>query len=167
VSENKLISEFTIDDLSNDGMRALYQYWLDKNTDDSMPARSDINPSDIKKLLPCIGLVDVEREPSRYRIRLVGSDTVAAMGHDFTGKYLDEMPVMERFVKARYEWVVENKQPYIYFDKLAWSDKSYLTYSTIALPLSGNGIDVDIIMYGMFYEFPNDRKTKPFPISAG
>ncbi len=115
-------------------------------------------------ILPHVSLVDVEYAPGRYKFRLVGTESVKAMGHDVTGKYLDELPMLDRYLKDRYDWMVENKRPYIYSDKLKWSEKSFLNYSTISMPLSRNERDVDIILFGMFYHFPKDKQTEPYPV---
>jgi hypothetical protein len=164
MADNKFNSDFIIDDVKNSKMRFLYQYWLDIRGARTMPSRADLNPADIVDILPHVSLVDVEYTPCRYKFRLVGTESVKAMGHDVTGKYLDELPLLDRYMKGRYDWLVENKRPYIYSDKLKWSEKSFLDYSTISMPLSRNERDVDIILFGMFYHFPKDKQTEPYPV---
>ncbi len=68
----------------------LHRYWNSKRGARPMPARGDIDPSEIKHLLPNILIVDLEGEPLRVRFRLLGTKVVAASGRDFTGGYLDE-----------------------------------------------------------------------------
>ncbi len=69
----------------------LYEYWLSRRGGRAMPRRADIDPADIRHLLPAIALVDIEPQPFRVRYRLVGTRLVQDMGHDFTGFYLDEL----------------------------------------------------------------------------
>ena len=149
-----------MDDLPNDILRGVYQYWLDMKGGCRMPSRADLNPADIVHLLPYISLVNVEPETKRYKIRLVGTETVRAMGVDITGKYLDEIPQVEIHLKTRYDWMVREKRPYIFSDKLRWSEKSFLNFFSIGLPLSENGHDVNILMYGSYYQFPDEARTK-------
>ena len=40
-------------------LRALYEYWMEKRGDRAMPARADIDPTEIPDLLPIVGLADV------------------------------------------------------------------------------------------------------------
>lgn len=69
----------------------LHEYWLSRRGGRAMPRRADIDPADIRHLLPAIALVDIEPQPFRVRYRLVGTRLVQDMGHDFTGFYLDEL----------------------------------------------------------------------------
>lgn len=80
-----------IDRCNGDMVRELYQYWDSKRGDRTMPARRDIDPAELKHLLPYLLIVDLEAEPFRVRYRLLGTKVVAESGNDFTGRYLDEM----------------------------------------------------------------------------
>lgn len=151
---------FSIDTLPNNVLRDVYSYWLSMKGERSMPSRDDLNPTDIVPLLPHISLIDVEKESGRYKMRLIGTETVKAMGIDITGKYLDELPHIEGILKENYDWLVAEKRPYLNFDKLKWSNKSYLEYYALGLPLSANNTDVNILMFGMFYQFPSEPRTE-------
>lgn len=156
MSKNKFIDHFEVDDISNDKMRCIYEYWLKIKGENKMPSRGDINPADITSVLPHITLVRVE-ENGRYKLTLVGSENVKVADGDVTGKYLDEIPQLHKYAKERYDWVVKNKRPYIYQGKLQWSEKEFLDYSIIGLPLSNNNDKVDGIMFAGFYYFPDDK----------
>ena len=64
-------------------------YWRAKARDRRLPARSDIDPAEIKQLLPDIVLLDVEWEPFRCRVRLRGTRAEQFRPKGAT-KYLDE-----------------------------------------------------------------------------
>jgi len=161
-----LKENFTLNDLPNDTLRSIYRYWLDIKGDRLMPSRADLNPADIVELLPCLCLLDVENGGNRYRMRLIGSDTVKAMNIDATGKYLDEFPFVEQILKSKYDWLVEKRRPYFHFDKLRWSSKSYMDYYAVGLPLSSNGTDVDILMFGTYYLFPEETRARFHKLGA-
>jgi len=150
----KLIDNFTVDDIPHDVLKDIFHYWQVVKDERAMPSRADLNPADIASLLRYLSLVDVDRKEKRYRMRLVGTETVRALGADITGKYLDELPRIERHLKARYDWIVKEKRPYMIIGKLQWSQKSFLDFCSIGLPLSNNGHDVDIIMYGSCFHLP-------------
>lgn len=80
-----------IDRCSGTLIHDLHRYWSGKRGDRAMPARADIEPGEIKHLLPNLLVVDLEAEPFRVRYRLLGTKVVAESGIDFTGRYLDEM----------------------------------------------------------------------------
>lgn len=152
--------DFSINDLPNDILRKIYQYWLDMKGARSMPARADLNPADIVSLLPYISLIDVEEPPRRYKFRLVGTETVKAMGLDVTGKYLDQLPRVEQYLKDRYDNLVETKTPYWHSGKLVWSKKSFIDYSVVGMPLSSDGLIIDKLLFGLYYQFPIEKRTE-------
>lgn len=69
---------------------ALYRYWLSRRGD-ALPTRADIDPAEIKPLLPYVMIVDIHRDPFRVYYRLVGTAVAHAAGMDFTGTYLDQL----------------------------------------------------------------------------
>ncbi|NOZ42767.1 MAG: PAS domain-containing protein [Alphaproteobacteria bacterium] len=153
-NDGVLIDDFTIDDIPYNMLKDIFNYWLAIKGGRAMPSRRDLNPADIVTMLPHICLVDVDDRAKRYRIRLVGTETVKALGADITGKYLDQYPGIENHLKVRYDWLVQNKRPYLVSDKLKWSQKSFLNFCSIGLPLSANGRDVNIIMFGSCFHNP-------------
>ena len=146
------------DDIQPVELKELLLLWQTIKGDKVMPNRKDFNPAGAPRLLPHISLVDVENDPRRYRFRLVGTATVKAMGRDVTGKYMDEIPGM-LVMKERYDWLLEHKIPYLYKGQLVWSEKNFLDYFALGLPFSDDGHTVNLIMYGMYYIFPDDERT--------
>ena len=161
-----LSENFNIDDMPNGVIRDIYQYWLNMKGERPMPSRADLDPADIAKLLQHINLIDVEPETGRYRMRLIGSETVKAMGLDVTGEYLDDFPLIEGLLKERYDWVVKNRRPYFNFGKLKWSKKSYLEYYSLGLPLSHDGENVNMLMIAIYYQFPKEQRTEIYGLKA-
>lgn len=72
-------------------VRALHEYWNVKCGQRRMPDRNDIDPADIKALLPHVMIADLVGDRPRVRYRLVGTRVAAASGFDFTGRHLDEI----------------------------------------------------------------------------
>ncbi len=77
-------------------VRELHDYWNAKRDGRAMPRRSDIDPSEIKRLLPYLLLGEFAGEPVRLRYRLVGTEVVTVYGADFTGRWLDEIDFGEQ-----------------------------------------------------------------------
>jgi len=85
-------------------LSAVFDYWEGKRAARGIVSRSDLDPIDIPRLLPHIGLIDVlGREHFRYR--LIGSYMNDMFGQDFTGSELDRAkygPYME-FLRGLYD----------------------------------------------------------------
>jgi hypothetical protein len=121
-------------------IKQLHDYWTLCRGNRVMPRRADIDPADIRHLLPNIYLVDIEPAPFRVRYRVVGTNAVEWQGHDFTGYYLDEL----RFEKpdeilALYRRAAEEKVPT--FRATTWLRPNGITRAveTGIFPLSEDG----------------------------
>lgn len=140
----------------HDSIREVYDYWNAKRGDRIMPARSDIDPLELRAYLPALMIVDVVPDPRRYVYRLVGTKEVEARGEDPTGH-----TVGNRFfgrtkekVLFNYDFVVRNQAP-------RFDDSDFLTAGgrvsnseELFLPLSNGGSDVtQILVYTHFRNF--------------
>jgi len=77
-----------IGEVAEPPLRELYLYWDGKRGGRPYPARGDVDPAEIKKLLPFVMLVDVLAEGRHFRFRLIGTDV--ALGVNPTGKLQHE-----------------------------------------------------------------------------
>ena len=135
-------------------IQRLYSYWQ-QSRGGKLPRRSDIAPDQIRDLLPNIMIVDVERDPLRFRYRLVGTRVVEYNGFEFTGRYLGEIGwPEERELFDGYTHVVETRRPF--FGSLEWG----LTTGGVGrcefarLPLSEDGQLISQILAMEDYDFP-------------
>lgn len=67
-------------------------YWSRIRAGREMPARADLNPADIPKLLPCIILMDVLHDPLDFRYRLIGTEIDRICSRNYKGTKLSELP---------------------------------------------------------------------------
>ncbi len=72
-------------------LERLLSYWDQKRAGRRVPARSDIDPIDLKYLLPHLMIVDLTDGPFRVRYRLVGTEIARVAHFDFTGHFLDQL----------------------------------------------------------------------------
>src|ERR1700679_66562 len=69
----------------------LLKLWRDKAGSRPMPRRSEMSARDLKDVLRHLLVLErVELEPSRYRVRLVGTSLTGLAG-DRTGKFVEEI----------------------------------------------------------------------------
>jgi len=131
-------------------LASLLAYWQQRRGSRTMPARADIEPADLKTLLPNIFMVDVEYAPFRLRYRLIGSALVDVLGHDIKGKYLDEMPLLFRtFAAGAYEEVLKVQGP-CYKEVKGIAAYFRVAYKRLLLPLSTDGQTINIILGAIY-----------------
>lgn len=135
-----------LEDLPTENLRWMLSFWNNLRGHRDMPARSDFSPEQMVPMLPYVSLIDVERDPQRFRIRLVGTGIVAESGVDLTGKYYDELQNPENLLE-RSAWVAENRQSYYAHGlPLDWASQDFNSYAVLVMPLSGDGEHVDMFL---------------------
>jgi len=85
---------FTLLDLAqvqSSRIRAFDAFWRGKITHDAIPKRRDIDPLELKALLPWLMVVEIEAEPFRVLYRLAGTKVVEMNRIELTGRYLDTL----------------------------------------------------------------------------
>ena len=91
----------------------LYSYWLSKRSGRLMPARKDMDPVELGKLLPFLCIV--EKPADKVQFRLMGSAMARDLGCDLTGKalyvYAGNPPETIAAAQALGERVFANAQP--------------------------------------------------------
>lgn len=134
--------------LRADALKVLYTYWQSLRRDRRAPSRADIDPSEIAGILSHIGLVDVEREPSRYRIRLLGARIVDWYGCDVTGRYLDEIDfgVAGGSTFKILDQAVDRAVPAHMSGAYTKQDGRAIRYERLYLPLSNDARRVDMLI---------------------
>jgi hypothetical protein len=134
-------------DLDDDRLRRLFAYWLEKRGERLFPAKAEIDPVEFPYILGYVTLVDVEREPRRYRFRLDGSILVSLSGTDYTGRYLDELPGPEyvAFILETYDRVIDSGEPFRYL-KNELLDQQLFSEETLILPLGDTPPKVDMLV---------------------
>jgi hypothetical protein len=136
--------------VSHPRLQELLDYWQDKRGDRAMPRRLDIDPIDLRQMLPNIFLVDVEGGGQRFRYRLVGTELTAIMGRELKGAYIDEMPFLFRkFALPAYAEVISRRAP-CYKEINAIEAFFTIRYKRLMLPLSENGTDISMILGGIY-----------------
>lgn len=137
--------------LKYDGLADLLRYWQLVGQG-GVPSRADIEPADIPRLLSNVFLIDVQRAPIRFRVRLCGTAVDRLLGRNFTGCYLDDMTVgyFERDILLDYAEVVLHKRPKVARRGILTGNGSWLHYQRLLLPLSSDGWAVDKLLGGLY-----------------
>jgi len=126
----------------------MYSYWAGLRRGARLPARADIEPAALKRLLPTISLIDVRREPLTFRVRLAGTGLYGVYGREITGRGLADVysSGAEAYWREELTAVVEERRPGVGVHSLAWRGAGHLSILWLRLPLASNGRDVDMIL---------------------
>lgn len=132
---------FDIESVTSPLVRALHGYWDRRRGARSLPARSDIDPAEIKNLLPYVLISELMGELPRVRYRLVGTTAAAASGVDLTGRFLDEMVAadVEDEWQSHYTRVRNERRPLFGTANVPRLDDELLCYAFGIFPLSDGG----------------------------
>jgi hypothetical protein len=79
-------------EIRDSNLRQFLQLWRDAHIDGHAPGKEFLDPLRLRFLLGSLSLLEVQSEPLRFRYRVVGTDIVQRLGHELTGKFLDEHP---------------------------------------------------------------------------
>ena len=140
------------DGTQNPALARLHRYWDERRGGRQFPARADIDPIEMRELLGNVLLVDVLREPLRFRIRLHGSRMVERAGYDMTGRMVDELPDTEfrELARRSFTHVAATGLPLLSRrDRVI--DGRRMRYETLMLPLAADGRLVDMLLVGFVY----------------
>jgi hypothetical protein len=92
-------------------VRQLRDYWDSKRCGRVAPMRSDIDPAEIKPLLPHLLIADLFSEPLRVRIRLAGTRVCEAFGFNIAGRWLEELELDVDFWIPQYRRLIAEPAP--------------------------------------------------------
>ncbi|WP_374654915.1 PAS domain-containing protein [Dongia sp.] len=134
-----------ISELDSAPLLRLETYWREKRADRAMPSRNDIDPAEIKELLPQIIMARIEYDPLRVKYSIVGTACARHAGFDYTGRYLDELDFASETDTdwmAIYAEIVARKQPVAGTCLFRTADLE-VPYRVAVFPLSSDGVRVD------------------------
>jgi hypothetical protein len=127
----------------------LFAYWTSLREGSRLPARCDLDPAGMKRLLPTVSLIDVaRRDPMDFRIRLAGTGLYGVYGGEITGKSLSDIynTSAADYWRTELGKVISERRPTVGVHNLAWRGASHLSILWLRLPLATNGTDVDMIL---------------------
>jgi hypothetical protein len=135
-------------------LKGVYDHWVSIHPPGRLPGRQHLDPSAIARLLPNIFLVDVCRDPLRFRYRLIGTEYVRLIGRDVTNAFLDEVhPGFHDLILRQYEETSLHGRPAYRKGPIMYTgtDERYLGMERVIMPLARNGVDVEMILGAVVY----------------
>ena len=146
-----MLTHINDSDLPDDCARQMWRWWSAAEKHAVPPRREDFDPVDFPRALGNITIFDVERDPWRFRVRIVGTRIVEETDRDTTGVYLDQLESAEPII-LRARWAAENRRPYLMpMAPVTWTSKRFKNYSALALPLADDSGRTCMILYYMSF----------------
>lgn len=138
-------------------VRRFYEYWRAATPPGRLPGRQHIVPEAIVPLLSRLWILDVFRDPLRFRYRLVGTDITRSLQRELTGEWLDEaQPESVRNVnlRDRYDFILETGQATWRRGATMWlRDPNHRVVENCLAPLATDGETVDkIVAISVIYD---------------
>jgi PAS domain-containing protein len=149
VGGDEVISSAVVPPECDRRIRALYDYWCGIHpTEAILPGRQHVEPLDLAEVPRWLWLVDVQREPLRFRYRLVGTGHRDVMGADLTGRWLDEaFPGFAR-LRGHADHVAVAGGEIRYCRRVPdfSVEKGLVRMDQVMLPLARDGVTVDMLL---------------------
>jgi hypothetical protein len=123
----------------------LLRYWNGLRGGREFPARRDVDPVELKDVLPHVMMTGISYQPFRVFYRLVGTEIVHWAGLDFTNRYADELIFDDegRDWTDYYRTVIDARRPA--YGLTAWiiEDRAPPWVEFMICPLSSDGHAID------------------------
>lgn len=141
-------------------LRDLLGYWNKCRGNRPLPARSDIDATEVPALLPYIFVIDVLDDPRDFRFRIAGTHIRDALGEEITGKHIGEVFPPEFGAEVHQIWsqVVSDKRPVRGTGDLWIPGREFVKWEGLAMPLSSGGGSVNMLLGGVvFHQIAHQR----------
>ncbi len=132
----------TRDECTSARVQRLYDYWQRLRGTRSMPARCDIDATEIWLLLPSIHVSEWHENPDRVRYRVAGTEIVASIGREISGCWLTDFhtdPDDVAETMALYRQVIARRAPVIGRTLGSMQRLGVASFEWILCPLSEDG----------------------------
>ncbi|HTW54567.1 MAG TPA: PAS domain-containing protein [Stellaceae bacterium] len=131
-------------------VRRFYEHWVSIAPAGRLPGRQHIVPEDIVPLLSRLWMLDVFRNPLRFRYRLVGTDITRSVQRELTGLWLHEaQPELFENVnlRDRYRFMFATGQATWRRGPTIWNrDPTHRLVENCLAPLATDGATIDKII---------------------
>jgi hypothetical protein len=137
---------------------ALLAYWKKIHPPAGLPGRQHFDPASVPALLPNVLLVDVHRDPLRFRYRLLGTRVDAVYGTSLVGRWLEDIYIdpQARIVLDEYRIVAEQQKPVWRSGRPAMvPEPRCALIEILRLPLASDSQKVDMVL-GLTLYFDGD-----------
>lgn len=134
-------------------VRELLYYWMRKcNAEGHLPARQQIERTELAELLPHLWMLDVHRNPWRFRYRMAGPAFAAAIGRTIGNDWFDELRPLAwaanrtRLITTARDGMATWRRGAMPVEDDTFEVGGWTDVENLMLPLASDGINVDTIL---------------------
>lgn len=141
-------------------LQDLLGYWNKCRGARAVPARADIDVTEVPVLLPYIFIIDVFDGPRDFRFRVAGTHIRDALGEEITGKHIGEVfpPEFGAEVYSIWSHVIDDRRPVRGTGDLWIPGREFVKWEGLAMPLSSDGDGVNMLLGGVvFHQIAHKR----------
>jgi hypothetical protein len=134
-------------------------YWQSMRQGRPMPSRRDVNPGELRDVLPILQLYELIDGGKALRVRLLGTKIAQALGEDPTGHTITwaTSDRLTRRVFAIADRVTKHRRPLIArAERTAIEKASFLQVESIYLPLAEDGHTPDTLLAATVFSDADD-----------
>jgi len=137
----------TVADFETEALQLAWRTLEAKRDGRAMLSRADIDPGELRQVLPNVGLIEVHGEPPRFRVRLAGTGWRTDLGFEPTGMWLEDWPhvTQRRLLTASCIAVLEQRQA-LRTRRQSVIDGTTLFYEAVIVPLSPDGGTITMLL---------------------
>jgi len=152
----------TIERFYFDAPKQLFAYWQSMAADGSVPAKRNLDPARIPKLLPFVWLCARDPERDTFVYNLAGEVIRGTLNRPIRGRSLDQIFNMEwsKRLNDRYRRVCEGPAMYHSYGGVYVVSEKHGVGERIILPLTGADGRVDHVL-GLTYYLLHEKQTAP------
>lgn len=145
------------------GPAGMLELWNRMRGAREMPTREEVRPEVLRGHLGWVSLIDVERDPLRFRFRLVGTSVAAGLSRDSSGKYLDVVygPEFYDVAIGSYLWILDHRRPLRAYGRMEHALRGEIGFESVDLPFSTDGRTIDMILKRTRFEGYEMAPTPP------
>lgn len=150
-------SEIDPQSLSNPILSFLRDYWDSKRAGRAMPSRADIKPAEMKEYLGWIILIDVLPGCDDFRFRMIGTRVGQYFLADATGQSMRDAfaaygDAVINGIVATHRKTARDQVVVRAYGGAGWLGRSFLDFDAIYLPLSDDGVTVNMILSAFTFD---------------
>lgn len=145
-------------------LAAVKAYWDTKRCTRRMPARADINPTELRDHLGWIMMVEVLPDYSDFRYKLIGTKVTRYFVTNSTGRTVSEAfgqfgPGAVKGVQAVYRKAAREQVPVRAYGAANWivdwksDDRAFPNFDSLYLPLSDDGATANMLMCVFTFDY--------------
>ncbi len=156
----ELVGRWAVD--RNPILRRAYVYWVAKTAGRPAPDRRDLDPIEIKDILPHLSIVEIvgDGDAMRHRFRLVGTAVIDALGYEPTNHHVEDFDEGGHadFMRRLLIEVMASGQP-LYAASAFRAKAERLSTERILLPFTCGGSTIRQIVTVQTFDFTQRKGT--------